>query len=170
MQFIGIHKVWECQTRFWPTQLADSTLFTFSSWVLFKSLLLRLFIFPWSNRSVLGIGWSVRLLNRIESVKRYRSMHAKWDCTTVVPVNACSLAHISVVRSVCTHQSTILHVLLQPLHGLPADALTLGTVHSAFGYDLQLPTLLLAAWWSKQRNTVHRLSDPKNTADSSLAL
>lgn len=44
------------------------------------------------------------------------------------------------------HHSAVLHVLLQSLHRLPAHTFTFGTGHSAFGHNLELPTLLLAPW------------------------
>lgn len=46
------------------------------------------------------------------------------------------------------HQSAVLHVFLQPLHGLPAHTFTFWTGDSAFGHNLQLPALLLTSWWT----------------------
>lgn len=51
------------------------------------------------------------------------------------------------LRILGANQSAVLHVLLQPLHRLPAHAFTFGTGDSAFGHNLQVPTLLLASWW-----------------------
>lgn len=52
------------------------------------------------------------------------------------------------------HQSAVLHVLLQPLHGFPAHTFTFGTGDSAFGHNLELPTLLLAPWWMPRNKAV----------------
>lgn len=50
-------------------------------------------------------------------------------------------------QTVSAHQSAVLHVFLQPLHCLPAHTFTFWTGDSAFGHNLELPTLLLTPWW-----------------------
>lgn len=51
------------------------------------------------------------------------------------------------VGTLSAHQSAVLHVFLQPLHSLPAHTFTFWTCDSAFGHNLELPTLLLTSWW-----------------------
>lgn len=48
------------------------------------------------------------------------------------------------------HQSAVLHVFLQPLHGLPAHAFTFRTGHPPFGHNLKLPALLWTSWLVKK--------------------
>lgn len=56
------------------------------------------------------------------------------------------------VQTLNSHQSAVFHVFLQPLHSFPAHTFAFRTGDSAFGHNLELPTLLLTSWWMAANN------------------